>query len=649
MFDGICWCIVVTKTVRGWTGSTPLWLALFIAICVAVAIGIFVAVWNLYGNVETLAARGNAHGFEDLWQHYLAKYVTPLEYPAGTGAVVLLAFFILARLLVYVPRIWFFAFGPFVEKRKLPRYVAGILGFAAMAVGALSSVVEFTIGHPVFAVGFVGVGIAGSFLFGAFLATQLRVRISVQNGGSEDVALIARMAALMTELAGSSPSGLDAPVGTDVTDLKTAVVTVPEGNPFVEAAKWVVTTLFTSAPWHVLVGVSSEMVSVSISRNLRSYAAVDIKPDLLDSPTVTDGSQKQDGSALAPYLLEFAAAAVITSIAKEHPGFKGLAGERAADWISVGLQFVATTRFMHDRPTQRRLLARSLDRDPTNLLAEFALRSLDFEDSTESGRSERAEAAYLEWLAAKLYAIRREPRRPLHVRASDRAYGFDPSAPPNTGSTPRDLVAVAAEAKILKCEFTGFGMRHKLKGSGYVDIYRRLLFAYLVISLNARTFELKDGAGSSQVEELNEGKIDLTVAAKWACQSVHNNMPPSGTLRNRMRPNFALFLSDAILADPETKYLKWFTIAMTTSAPSVARNAASVLADRHRVTAEDSKVQKRWLDLLIERVETACIDPSTRTKVRDDPMLRSFPGEDWFEDATGEGTVKLPEGYNQPE
>ena len=58
MFDGICWCIVVTKTVRGWTGSTPLWLALFIAICVAVAIGIFVAVWNLYGNVETLAARG---------------------------------------------------------------------------------------------------------------------------------------------------------------------------------------------------------------------------------------------------------------------------------------------------------------------------------------------------------------------------------------------------------------------------------------------------------------------------------------------------------------------------------------------------------------------------------------------------------------
>jgi hypothetical protein len=619
---------------RGWTSATWGWAVLHTGILILVLGGAATSIsFAVLGRIGALPTPSNTKAdihstmrFGMLWQQRVVDLATPLLNPAIAGAIMLLALFVLARMFVYLPRIWFFAFGPFVEKRKWLRYTSGILGALAMIAASATLVVVLTLGHLWLTTCFALLGLAGSVLFGSFLATQLRVRISVKSAGMDDVALVARVAALMNELGGAQPSGLEAPVGADITDLKSAVVTVPDGNPFIEAVKWVVTALFTSAPWHVLVGVSGDLVSVNVSRNLRSFAAVDISPDAIyrpaevGQPVHSGRSKSTSASILNDYLLEFAAAAVITSLAREHPGFKGLSGERAADWISVGLQFVATSRFADDKETQRALLCESLNRDPTNLLAEVALQNLVYEKSEVGGERN----AYLEWIEGKLFALRVRPERPYDLRKKMQ---------PQT--KPAWTVSERARAR-FRSDTTSIWLRRRLKRSGYVDIYRRLLYSYLVLSLNIRTGELIAGGGPDQ--HFLSKKLPARRAAQWACQSVRNDMPLSGTLRNRMRPNFALFYAAAELSDPPSPYLVWYQTAMATSSSSVAFNCAAVLADRWFVEPS-GEVKDRWFRLLKERVRTATRNPAYQDKARTDPALARFEGQKWFEEFVGRSAL----------
>lgn len=329
----------------------------------ALVAGAALLVWGPAAGASTWAASGVAGTT-------LAAVVLVLGFVAGVVAVALA----LGRLV---------APGAGHDRTRWWAWAAAVAGVAAVAAVVLSA---RALGAPgTVAAGLVAAGslVAGSvlaalgvLLVATVLATRLRLTIEVTSGRSGDRTTShegtggARLVALLGELGAEPPRGLEVPRGTDISALSgSALSELPQGA-FVKAVVSLAQGVVGSVPWRVTVEErDADHLAVVVTRNGRAAgsAALD-RAGLLrfdpEDPTSAAAAAQVD-------LYRAAAAVVLLTLARHHAGFEGLCG--ATSWRSLALQYVAQSDLTDAPDRERELLARAVDVDPRNDLAQVAL------------------------------------------------------------------------------------------------------------------------------------------------------------------------------------------------------------------------------------------------------------------------------------
>lgn len=415
------------------------------------------------------------------WQDWVktwGKIVESSLNPIGSLIVpaigLLAALLLTARILVFIPVSW--------SRKGWARWatVRVVAGSVAAAVGSLA-LVGALVAHPDSLAGPFPASMSPWVWIAAFLcvlgvvlttwglATRLRIGVVAHKGSSTDEVGAAHVLALLDDLGASPPRGLEKPQGVDVTALDGALESVST-NPVAKILKSIIGTITGWQPWQVRVDEETGgTVSVAISRNgySKGGAVIDLRalgltPKKASEDTKSSTTSGEDPPQVDPH--RFAAAVVLTTLARHHRGFEGLCG--ATDWQSLGLHYVATTDFKSDEKTAKEILARAVDRDQGNWLAQTALASYRWRNATEATDIDR----YIDWLTDAIEHMTTRPAatqpaslgraKPgyehlrLRARSSlvaaeiNKVFGNDP--PPGPGELPRQLED-ARHAMILLC------------------------------------------------------------------------------------------------------------------------------------------------------------------------------------------------------
>ncbi len=158
--------------------------------------------------------------------------------------------------------------------------------------------------------------------------------------------------------------------GTDISALSgSALSELPQGA-FVKAVVSLAQGVVGSVPWRVTVEEQdADHLAVVVTRNGRAAgsAALDraglLRVDAADPTSAATAAQVD--------LYRAAAAVVLLTLARHHAGFDGLCG--ATSWRSLALQYVAQSDLAAAPDREQELLARAVDVDPRNDLAQVAL------------------------------------------------------------------------------------------------------------------------------------------------------------------------------------------------------------------------------------------------------------------------------------
>jgi hypothetical protein len=351
------------------------------------------------------------------WDRFAAEWIDPLVKagPALLGLVA--AFLVLGRLLVFLPKI--------SGARKSPA------GRAALALAALVFILMgscLIILSPAWDEnGFVGsaagqmvmgglLAVGGSLVLAAYLSSRLRVSLDVRNTKGETSKVdVSRIGALLHELGGDAPRGLEIPEGADVTALGTDTMPLTFTNKVLAAVQKVLVSIFGVMPWRVVVSSADDgSLTVAMARNGASVGATTIDRKELHLAGGKSAGASQDAESAtaartdgAPELElhKMAAAYILVVLARKHYGFDGLCG--TTDWRSLGLHYIATTDYPMADERAKGLLGAAMDYDAGNMLAEVTLQNHMYRDSTHPPTI----TTYAEWLSGRATAIRGDIQR----------------------------------------------------------------------------------------------------------------------------------------------------------------------------------------------------------------------------------------------
>lgn len=332
------------------------------------------------------------------WQRFLTGVLEPLgelAIPvAGVLAVVLLA----ARAVVVGWAHW-----PRSSARRRRSAATGgvVLGLAAgvwLAHGLPPS--GGVLPGPPWSVVVLGATLLGAVALLAFaLGTRLRLAVEVHGAdGKVDEAATGHVVALLAEIAGEQPRGLEVPRGADVSALDGTAISGVPANAVVALLVTGVRAFFGVIPWRLRVDLESpHLLAVALSRNGRSVAAGVVDRDALGlrtprtSPEPAAGTPAGGGSTSEgssddglPDLHPFAAALAVVEMARAHRGFEGLGG--VTDWRSLGLTEVANRSYQAssaEKDTRVRILTHALRLDPHNVAAAVSLHHARYRRATD--------------------------------------------------------------------------------------------------------------------------------------------------------------------------------------------------------------------------------------------------------------------------
>ena len=253
------------------------------------------------------------------------------------------------------------------------------------------------------------VGLPALALLAMTWASRLRLTIDARKeSGKTDEILSGQVIALLAEMAGGNPKGLEVPRGVDLSVLSNIPISgLPEGK-FAAALTALWQTFFALTPWQIRADISgTSTCSVVITRNGRTVqtAIVDRTALGLEPLKVDDDVKAVEltDDARNHQLQVMVCAITLITLATRHRGFDGLLG--AQDWRSIGLHYVATKDAV-DIKQQKRLLAAAVHQEPTNVAAQVALRHAHNRESHE-----RAELMdYATWLAVTNTRIKERVR-----------------------------------------------------------------------------------------------------------------------------------------------------------------------------------------------------------------------------------------------
>ncbi|MFD1713441.1 hypothetical protein ACFSBZ_03050 [Amnibacterium flavum] len=537
-----------------------------------------------------------ASSFAKDWNAVVAAFIVPIVPALLSLLGIVIALLVLARLAALLPRM------PWLSTRtKVTRGVLGLGGLGLIAVAAVVLATTFPLGELGLMIGFAVVGLIGSVLAGTWLAGRLALSIEVRQGDKSVREASARVIALLQEIGAAPPRGIEVPVGTDVTALQNALVTAPVTNPFVQIVRAVVAAIIGSTPWRVLVSIEDEAASVIVTRNGRTIAAHEIHAlSLLPAGVKDPGAAKSAPPAVAgegpekverpaemvPFLSEAVAAVVLVTLSVEYDGFEGLAG--ATQWKSVARGYIATTAFRDDPATARRLLGSALEVDPANLVADISLQYLLNRHAADPDDL----VAYLAWLEHRIGGL------------------LLPAVGPRPGEpAPVEVMSTADE-----------GASHERVERGHLDIVRRLLLSYGAAGLNLREVapsRVPDAVLRRNVRRL----VDLLA----------DDQPPSGALRDRMRPIAGLMFVELVPSEKGSgsPVDRWADLALESASPSIAFNAACYFSTGWR--DELSAGAKKVIEARIaDRLQYALTVPHLRMAAWTDPVLARHRDHPWY-------------------
>lgn len=300
-------------------------------------------------------------------------------------------------------------------------------GAMAVVVAAITSglavigALNIDVARPVlFAVGVI-LAVLGVSLAALEMATRLRLSISViGSDGQEAQGAVAHLIALLEEMGGDGPMGLEVPQGADTTALTTSVIAKDPTNAVLKVLWSAWQLLIAPAPWRIQVAESARgRLDAVITRNGRPESAIVADPAVL-VPAVGKTDSETGDPVRQPDMYRFVGAAVLVAMARRHRGFEGLYG--VTDWRSLGYHCIATLD-LEDGQLRRQLLSCALQNQDDNLPAQLALiRALHREDTNEASLTRLAA-----WLDKFVKRLRSRPApcdgsvSPLELRARNMA------------------------------------------------------------------------------------------------------------------------------------------------------------------------------------------------------------------------------------
>lgn len=342
------------------------------------------------------AGSGPAQTVGQNWDTLIRDWVAPSQGAGLLTLALILAWLILARLFSFLPRMPISMLG----WRKRSSYLREVTFVTGSALILLSSglTAQLLVETPfdiqrlpaIWLAALVGIG--GSFLLALFIASRLRMMISVTAPEGEPSEWgTSRIVSSLRELGAEPPRGIEVPRGLDVTGLDDAAISIPLTNSVLNALQGVLKAIAGATPWHVTVDKKSDDILVfSISRNGWNVYAGTVSRDQL-------GLEKITGTDHAPDLYKMVSAAIVATVAPHYEGFEGLCG--ATDWRSIGLHCIATTEdYSGSKSQASELLGRANNFDGNNITAEIALQYILHREATKRNELER----YCDWLLTKI-------------------------------------------------------------------------------------------------------------------------------------------------------------------------------------------------------------------------------------------------------
>ncbi|HEX4058027.1 MAG TPA: hypothetical protein VHX87_06905 [Galbitalea sp.] len=577
--------------------------------------------------LERGAATGSGTlAFQAEWNQFVTDWAKPSSGALLTASIAFVVFLVIARVGVYVQN-WR---TPWPFRHGVARVVFGAVAFVGLAVCCGGFIWSLAATGFLAASVWLLAALASTALFSIVLANRMRVQIDVVDGTVDDSkqsTVAGRVIALVADLGGSPSRGIDVPTGSDVTALQKTALSIPQANPFIAVVQWILNSLLTTTPWRVLVTVPAEATvptSVVVTKNGKPDSTYLVFADWI-LPMTGQGKAAAQSTAnpLSPYLLEFVAAAIVVTLSRSYAGFDGLCG--AKDWKSVGLQYVATTRYEGARETQLKMLLEAMTLDPGNLLAEVALKKLQLMSGLLDAET------FSVWAERTIEELvgdpdRRKPvrggRGPLYRRLLN--YYLTVQLNEHPGNLRGRLAGTPTVAADRMLQVLNKDRKLSTQLSRVMQPSAVLMYATVVES-NRQVGDKTPG------DPINDRKADSKSADEPGSQKHPQGGkkvdPHAHEKLDEKRPSTSdgsLFLPK--WAKPQLRAAGWLDTALDLDSPSVAYNAACYYS-----SIAPKQPDKRFVAAMTDRLKVAFLDPINVPYAQNDSELSRHNHQAWFE------------------
>lgn len=452
-----------------------------------------------------------AQSFGDQWDAFVEDWLTPLGPSLATMLSLVVGGVVLARVASLLPGV-----RDGITSGPARRWLF-VTALALVLVGAAVSVVGLrgygTPAHESPPWWLLAVGlrmlVGGSLILALCLAGRLKLALDAQKDGVDAPASKSKIIDLLYRFAAAPPSGADLPLNGDLAALAEGAL------PSALTGVWtnvqaVIKFVLVGTPWRI-----------KVDSDEATYATVNIQHNGRALPkTVIDLAHPKLPAGVDPptALRVYAAAVVITVLAKHHDGFEDLMGVRS--WRSLGDYYLST--LVTDDAAKKELLRTAQALDPANRPAQLAALHVLARQSVKVGvlrdwiawlKNELAEVATLPMPPGRHLDYEFRVRRLLLIAQANLRQVLLPAAPSDAKRAASEISRTDAHESVLAL-IELLREEHALDDGPLRDQYR-MDAALLFVETRTEGAKLPDDV-ASWVADARSSQLPA-VAYNYAC------------------------------------------------------------------------------------------------------------------------------------